>query len=363
MSEEEKNKKAEEASEKKVEETPKAEESTEKVAEEAPVAEVEKPTEEVKEEVPVAEVEQTTEEVKEEAPVAEVEVPTEEVKEEAPVAEVEKPTEEVKEEAPVAEAEQPAEEVKEEAPVAEVEVPEEEEEEPTSEAKEQKPIGIDSILEYINENQNSVMYFIGAIVGLIVLYYAAQEYYYVPREKESQSLVYKAQQYFEKYNFSDKDTAGISYHELALNGDAVNGVVGFLEITEDFSGTRASNLSHYYAGIIYLKKGEFDNAIEHLGQFTSSDLIIMSQAYSALGDAYAENENPDEAIKYYRKASEHKPNKFTTPLNLLKLGQALETIEKYSEAKTCYEKIKQEYPKSPEGLEIEKYIARVNVKI
>ena len=79
--------------------------------------------------------------------------------------------------------------------------------------------------------------------------------------------------------------------------------------------------------------------------------------------AYAEKENTDEAIKHYRKASEHKPNKFTTPINLLKLGLALETVDKYSEAKSCYEKIKQDYPKSPEGLEIEKYIARVNVKI
>ena len=60
---------------------------------------------------------------------------------------------------------------------------------------------------------------------------------------------------------------------------------------------------------------------------------------TALGDAYAENINSAEAIKYYRKASEHKPNKFTTPLNLLKLGQVLEIEENYSEAKSCYEKI------------------------
>ena len=41
----------------------------------------------------------------------------------------------------------------------------------------------------------------------------------------------------------------------------------------------------------------------------------------------------------------------------------METVENYSEAKSCYEQIKQECPKSPEGLEIEKYIARVNAKI
>jgi hypothetical protein len=42
---------------------------------------------------------------------------------------------------------------------------------------------------------------------------------------------------------------------LALNGDGNN--LGFLQIVEDYSGTKAGNLANYYAGVIYLKQGNF----------------------------------------------------------------------------------------------------------
>ena len=57
----------------------------------------------------------------------------------------------------------------------------------------------------------------------------------------------------------------------ALNGDGNN--YGFLEIIDEYGFSEAANLSHYYAGVSYLKLGNYNNAISYLNSFSSSDLL------------------------------------------------------------------------------------------
>lgn len=70
-------------------------------------------------------------------------------------------------------------------------------------------------------------------------------------------LFFRAQQYFQQDSLA-----------LALNGDATN--PGFLKIMDKYSGTKAANLAHFYAGAIYLKQGDFANAEKHLKDFSTS---------------------------------------------------------------------------------------------
>ena len=67
----------------------------------------------------------------------------------------------------------------------------------------------------------------------------------------------------------------------------------------------------------------------------------------------------EEAIKFYLKAAEQSTNAFTTPLYLKKAGFAYEQKTNYPEALAAYERVKNEYPKSTEARDIDKYIARV----
>jgi len=87
-------------------------------------------------------------------------------------------------------------------------------------------------------------------------------------------------------------------------------------------------------------------------------LIPAALALGAIGDAYMEKNEVDEAITYYEKATKEKPNNFTTPILMMKLAAALESKGNYKDSKEVYLKIKKEYPASGEAQQAEKYIAR-----
>ncbi len=131
-----------------------------------------------------------------------------------------------------------------------------------------------------------------------------------------------------------------------------------MDIADEYSITKSGNLANYYAGMSYLHLGQFEEAIEYLRQFNSDDEIVMTMAIAGIGDANMELGNTDDAISYYVKATERKPNKFVTPMMLMKLGLAYESQKEFAKAYETYELIQKEYSKSNEGRNIRKYIAR-----
>ena len=132
----------------------------------------------------------------------------------------------------------------------------------------------------------------------------------------------------------------------ALNGDGNN--YGFLEIIDEYSLSDAANLSHYYAGVSYLKLGNYDNAISYLLQFSSSDLLLQARAYSLVGDAYVELEEYSDAIKYFKLAKSNNPNEYFTPKYILKLALVYEKTDDFNSAIKSYKEIINEYKDSPE---------------
>jgi tetratricopeptide (TPR) repeat protein len=133
---------------------------------------------------------------------------------------------------------------------------------------------------------------------------------------------------------------------------------GFLSIIDDYGMTKASNLSKYYAGVCYLKLGNYDEAIDYLKSFKGKDQIIGPMAKGALGDAYMEKNESSKAASYYMEAAEMNENEFTTPLFLMKAGWTYELLADYDKAVKVYERIKYDFPASNEAREIDKYIAR-----
>ena len=122
--------------------------------------------------------------------------------------------------------------------------------------------------------------------------------------------------------------------------------------------TKSKNLAHYYAGLCYLKQGQFQDAVDQLKDFSGDDQIVSSMAKGALGDAYMELGDNDNALKYYLKAADNSKNQFSTPMYLMKAGWTYELMGNYAEALKVYERIQKEYYQSFEAREIEKYIAR-----
>jgi tetratricopeptide (TPR) repeat protein len=188
------------------------------------------------------------------------------------------------------------------------------------------------------------------VVGAIFYY---QNQIVAPKQKTANAAIYKAEYYF-----------GLDSFNLALNGRAdANGVEGFLgfnDIIDQYGSTDAGNLSRYYAGVCYLHLGKYDEAIENLKKFSSNDVILGSIALGCIGDAYRENKDSENAVKYYEKAARRNSNSFTTPMYLKKAALTYEEdLQDYDKALATYIKIEKEYGNTVEGRDVSKYIARI----
>ena len=143
---------------------------------------------------------------------------------------------------------------------------------------------------------------------------------------------------------------------LALNGDGQ--YVGFIDISDDYSLTKVGKLANYYAGICYLRTGDYENAIEYLENFSSNDIILSSLALGCIGDAYMELGEKGNAIDAYENAIDNSKNEFTAPRYMMKLAMILESDGNLKDALEIYKTIKTDFKDSKEASGIEKFIAR-----
>lgn len=203
--------------------------------------------------------------------------------------------------------------------------------------------------QFIEKYQTYILVAIGVIVVIVLAFFGFRRFYMEPKEKEAQSQMFMAEKYFEQDSL-----------KKALNGDGQ--YLGFLSIIDDYGMTKSANLSQYYAGICYLKLGEFEKAIDHLDNFSSDDELVGPMAKGAMGDAHMELKQPEKAAGLYRKAAEMRSNEFTSPMFLLKAGMAYEELGDFPKALEMYRKIKKDYPRSFEGREIDRNISYLEGK-
>ncbi len=218
-----------------------------------------------------------------------------------------------------------------------------------AQVKEEKDLDITETIskteKYVNENKKSLSIIGGAILVLIGGYFGYSQFWVKPQEENAQKEMFMAERYF-----------GMDSLNLALNGDG--NFPGFLEIIDNYGSSNSANLAHYYAGICFLKKGEFEKAIEYLKKYDAEDDVTGAIALGGIGDAYLELGNTDEARNYYKKAVNWDSNQFTQGIYSMKLAMVYEMKEDWKSAKEVYERIKKDYPNSTEGRDVEKYIAR-----
>ena len=203
---------------------------------------------------------------------------------------------------------------------------------------------------FIANNQKTIIIVLAVLAIAVLAVFGVKKFYLEPREKEAQTAIYHAEQYFENDNFA-----------TALNGDG--NYLGFVDIINDFGGTKTANLAKYYAGICYLNTGDFNQAVSYLKDFKGKDVLVSSLALGALADAYMELDKVAEAAAAYEKAANKSENTLTSPMYLLRAGMAYEMAGNYQQALNVYNQIKKDYPTSNEGFSIEKYIARAQAEM
>jgi tetratricopeptide (TPR) repeat protein len=198
--------------------------------------------------------------------------------------------------------------------------------------------------------QKPVLGTVTALVLIIGGWYGYQELIAKPKEEKAADALYKAQQYFAQ------DSS-----RLVLNGDGQS--KGVLYIISNFSGTKAANLSKYYAGVSYLKLGDFNNAVKYLKDFSTDAKQIQLMAMGCLGDAYAELGKKEEAIEAYKKAgSSFEKDEANSAEYLFRAGLLSETSGKTKEALDIYKELKDKFPKTDKGYQADKYIYRLSTE-
>jgi len=200
------------------------------------------------------------------------------------------------------------------------------------------------------KNQKHLTIIALCVVCIVGGYFGYKFLYLEPREKAAQEEMFFAQNYFE-----------IDSLNWALNGDGVN--YGMIDIIDNFRGTKAANLAHYYVGVIYLRKGQYQDAIDYLKRFTSNDLILTPMVRALIGDCHAELGNMKEALSYYERAVSSHENDMVTPMILMKAAALSDILGDYQKALRFYTRVRNDYVRSNEARDIDKYIAMMEAKI
>lgn len=205
---------------------------------------------------------------------------------------------------------------------------------------------------FFQENTKSIVFIAAGIFVLILLYIGYQKLYLAPRSEKAANQMYKAEQY-----------ATIdSLQSLAIEGDG--SYPGFKEIAGEYSNTKSANIANAYLGGLLLRRGEYQEAIKALEQYSpTGSQVIDPLILGLLGDAYSESKAYDKAANYYKKAASTHSNEYTTPMFLRKLGLVYEELNDNKGALEAYKRIRSEYPNSNEGASIEAYIARVEASL
>lgn len=206
---------------------------------------------------------------------------------------------------------------------------------------------------FFNKYKKAIITTIVAIIVIIAGFMLWKQYVVKPREAEASTVLAKAEQYMV-----------MQQYDKALKGDGA-GCIGFLKVASDYSGTDAGNLANLYAGLCYARqeKPDWKQALQYMKEYDpSSESLIGAFSQFALANAYANNNQLDDAVKTFKKSAEMADelstdvNNSIAPRALMEAGIILEKQGKKAEAHEIYETIKKNYVASPAAQEIDKYI-------
>lgn len=189
----------------------------------------------------------------------------------------------------------------------------------------------------------------GAAVLLLVAYKLYNRYTLNKKQKEAAEKVVNAQFWYNR----GLDT-------LALEGDGIS--PGLLEIVDKYGKTRSGNLANFLAGSIYLRRSDYPNAIKHLKAFKPKSENLGAHARVLLGHAYAQAGDSAKAAESYLAACDLTDNTTLTPAYLKIAGDYHLVLRQYEKAIELFERIRDDYPTSPEARDIDRAIAYARQK-
>ena len=200
---------------------------------------------------------------------------------------------------------------------------------------------------FFNENGKAMTWILVALLVVAAGVFCWNKFVYKPAVEEASAQMIAAVANFEAADY-----------ELALNGDG--NALGFAQIIDEY-GAKAGKAVYMYAGVCELQLGNWQLAIDNLKKYNGKDAILLARATACIGDAYVGLEDYETALSYFEKAAGIADNMYAAGY-LLKAGVTAEKLGQDEKALGFYETIKDKYPQSMEGYDIDKYIGRIQNK-
>lgn len=200
---------------------------------------------------------------------------------------------------------------------------------------------------FFNENGKAMTWILVALLVVAAGVFCWNKFVYKPAVEEASAQMIAAVANFEAADY-----------ELALNGDG--NALGFAQIIDEY-GAKAGKAVYMYAGVCELQLGNWQLAIDNLKKYNGKDAILLARATACIGDAYVGLEDYETALSYFEKAAGIADNMYAAGY-LLKAGVTAEKLGQNEKALGFYETIKDKYPQSMEGYDIDKYIGRIQNK-
>lgn len=197
---------------------------------------------------------------------------------------------------------------------------------------------------FYNGHKSLIWGVAAAVLAVVAAVLAVGQFVTKPKQQEAAAQMYPAEASFAKGEF-----------ELALNGDG--NVYGFAEVIDEYKGA-APKSAKFYAGVCELRLGNYEEALAYLKGYKGKDAILSARALACQGDALTGLDRLPEAVAAYRKAAAKADNVFAAEY-LLKAGVASERLGDSGTALALYKTVKDKYPQSVEGYDVDKYIARI----
>ena len=200
---------------------------------------------------------------------------------------------------------------------------------------------------FFNENGKLLAGICAGVVVACAAVFCWVKFVHQPNVAEAQGQMAYAEQVFRSGDY-----------QTALNGDG--NTLGFVQIIEEY-GNKAGESVYFYAGVCELQNGNWEQAIKYLESYKGNDAILAARAKACIGDAYVGLENYSKALSCFEAAAATADNMFAAGY-LLKAGAVAEKLGDDTKALSFYKKIKESYPQSMEGYDVDKYIGRIEAK-
>ncbi len=202
---------------------------------------------------------------------------------------------------------------------------------------------------FLIKNKNLIIIGIIAIIVIVVGFIMHKHLYAEPREEKAQAALFKGQDLFAQ-----------DAYELAINGDNA-GYIGFLQVADQYSGTKAANLAKAYAGLSYAQLGEYEKALTYLNDFNGKDQMVGAAVIGAMGNCYAQLGQLDKATASLLKAADKANSNTISPIFLQQAGEIFVSQKKYADAIKAYNQIKDKYFQSYQAMNIDKFIEQAEL--